>query len=86
MVKALDENQKLLRKKIEELEQSLAHIKKLEGILPICAYCKKIRVESPEPEQKDRWVQIENYISDSTEARFSHGVCPECYKKILEEG
>ncbi len=48
-------------------------IKQLEGLLPICAYCKKIR------DDNNTWQPVETYISDKTEARFSHGICPTCY-------
>jgi hypothetical protein len=61
------------------LRQALAEIKILEGILPICASCKKIR------NQDDRWQQLEVYISAHTKAHFSHGLCPECAKRCLEE-
>lgn len=47
-------------------------IKLLEGVLPICAYCKKIR------EERGDWVQMETYVSDKTGADFSHGICPGC--------
>lgn len=51
----------------------------LEGILRVCASCKKIRTESGE------YQQIERYISEHSEARFSHGICPECAKKLYPE-
>jgi sigma-B regulation protein RsbU (phosphoserine phosphatase) len=51
-----------------------ADVRKLEGLLPICSYCKKIR--SP----NDTWQQIESYIAQRSEAEFSHGICPECYE------
>ena len=54
-------------------------IKILEGFLPICASCKKIR------DQKDQWQQIEKYISDHTLATFSHSICPECLQKYYSE-
>jgi len=53
-------------------------IKRLEGVLPTCMYCKKIRDEA------NRWVNIEQYISQRTEASFSHGVCPSCYQEIVK--
>lgn len=66
------ERQKLLI----QLEQSAKEIKTLRGFLPICANCKKIR------DDKGYWTQIETYISSRTEAEFSHGICPECSKKL----
>lgn len=62
-----------------ELEKALAEIKTLRGIIPICASCKKIR------DDKGYWNQIEKYIQDHTEANFSHGICPECAKKLYPE-
>lgn len=59
----------------QELEESLARVKKLEGIISICMYCKKIRNE------EHAWDQLESYISQHTDARFSHGICPECVAK-----
>lgn len=60
---------------IENLENSLEEIKTLRGIIPICSYCKKIR------DDKGAWDILEAYICKHSEAQFSHGVCPECYKK-----
>ena len=54
------------------------HVKRLEGVLPTCMYCKKIRDHS------DRWVGIEQYITQRTEASFSHGVCPDCYETMVK--
>lgn len=50
-------------------------LQKLEGILPICSYCKKIR------DGNDQWHMIEEYIEDRSKAEFSHGICPDCLKK-----
>jgi two-component system sensor histidine kinase EvgS len=63
-------------KVIEELKDALDEIKTLRGILPICCECKKIR------DDKGHWDHIENYISIRTEAEFSHGICPDCSKKL----
>lgn len=65
--------------KVEQLEATLARVKQLEGIIPICMYCKKIR------DDKDSWSQMEHYISQHSEAVFSHGICPECMSKQEEE-
>ena len=65
---------------IARLEQALAEIKTLRGILPICATCKKIR------DDQGYWNQIEMYICNHSEVEFTHGICPECegeyYSKI----
>lgn len=89
MIIALESNERLLRNKIDELQQALGHIKKLEGILPICANCKRIRVSDTNPRNQRSWMKIESYLSDRTDAKFSHSICPECMKKLypnLTEG
>lgn len=55
------------------------HIKRLEGLLPICSHCKKIR------DDHDQWQNIEMYIRDRSEAEFTHGICPECAKEFYPE-
>ena len=66
-------------KLILELSASLEKVKLLRGLLPICASCKKIR------DDKGYWNQIESYIRDHSEAEFSHGICPECMKKLYPD-
>jgi soluble cytochrome b562 len=85
MIVALDQNEKLLKKEIDELEKALSHIAKLEGILPICSNCKRIRLEGAPSDKQDSWVQIESYISQKTSAKFSHSICPECMKKLYPD-
>jgi transcriptional regulator with PAS, ATPase and Fis domain len=68
-----------LEKKNTELQEALANIKTLSAMLPICAYCKKIR------DDKGYWSQVEEYISKHTDTLFSHGICPECLKKVYAE-
>ena len=62
-----------------KLQKALDEIKTLHGIIPICSYCKKIR------DDKGAWERIEEYISNHSEAQFSHGICPECYKKQMKD-
>jgi DNA-binding NarL/FixJ family response regulator len=62
-----------------QLESSLREIKTLRGFLPICASCKKIR------DDKGYWTQMEMYISEHTEAEFSHGLCPDCADRTYAE-
>ena len=69
--------QQQLSSKIAALEETIANVKQLKGLLPICSYCKKIRSD------QDYWQQLEGYISDHSDAQFSHGVCPGCYEKVL---
>jgi hypothetical protein len=81
MIIALERKERLLKEKINALEQALGHIKRLEGILPICANCKRIRIEGDVPQSKWRWIKIENYLSDRTDAQFTHTICPVCMQK-----
>jgi hypothetical protein len=85
MVMSLERNEKLLKMKIDELENAISHIKKLEDILPICSNCKKIRLEGADPKNQDSWMEIESYISNRTETRFTHGICPECMKRLYSD-
>jgi phosphoserine phosphatase RsbU/P len=72
------ELQRSLSERVHDLETALKQVNQLRGLLPICMYCKRIRNDG------DYWQQVETYISDHTEAEFSHGICPECYEKILK--
>ena len=63
---------------IEELKAALSQVKRLSGLLPICAACKKVR------DDMGYWNQIEIYIRDHSEAEFSHSLCPECAKKYIK--
>jgi sigma-B regulation protein RsbU (phosphoserine phosphatase) len=74
----LVELQQGLADRIAELEQALAEVKQLSGLLPICAYCKRIK------EGKDYWEAVEKYIAGRSQAQFSHAVCPDCYEKIVK--
>ncbi|MHC1724702.1 MAG: response regulator [Syntrophobacteraceae bacterium] len=64
---------------IVELQVALAKVKMLSGLLPICASCKKIR------DDKGYWRQLETYIHEHSEVEFSHGICPECAKRLYPE-
>jgi PAS domain S-box-containing protein len=68
-----------LEKTIQELQSAIEQIRTLKGLVPICAWCKKIRND------KGYWEQVEAYVSRYTEAQFSHGICPECAKKAYPE-
>jgi hypothetical protein len=81
MVVALDEKDRELRNKILHLEEALAHVATLESILPICSGCRKVRLAGHLPDEQDGWVAIERYITDTTDTKFSHGLCPECLEK-----
>jgi hypothetical protein len=72
-----------LLEKLEEtiagLRDALNKVKQLSGLLPICATCKKIR------DDRDDWRNLEEYIGDHSEARFSHGICPDCMQKYYSD-
>ena len=71
--------QQALGVRVNELQQALGSVRTLSGLLPICAYCKRIR------DDQDYWKQIEHYLSEHSNARFSHGICPDCMKQHLPE-
>jgi PAS domain S-box-containing protein len=64
---------------IKDLQRSLAEVKTLSGMLPICSSCKKIR------DDKGYWNQIEAYIHEHSDATFSHGICPDCTQKLYPD-
>jgi hypothetical protein len=64
---------------IQELQQALASVRSLSGLLPICASCKKIR------DDQGYWEQVEAYISGHSDTTFTHGICPECLHKLYPE-
>ena len=74
-VQAEAEREKL----IAELEQALARIKTLRGLIPICVSCKKIR------DDEGFWNQVEEYIEQHSEAEFTHGICPDCATTLYPE-
>jgi len=79
MSKPLDRQELQVRLRVAERILSLQQeVRQLEGLLPICSYCKKIR------DELDRWSQVEDYVSRHTEAQFSHGICPDCYERHLK--
>ena len=68
------ELQSALADRVKELQEALSHIKTLQGILPICMHCHKIR------DDRDVWQRLEKYIAEHSGVQFSHGLCPECRK------
>ena len=71
--------QRDLAGRIRELQYALAKIHELQGLMPICSYCKKVR------DDRNYWEQVESYISTRTGVQFSHGVCPQCYTKVIAQ-
>jgi PAS domain S-box-containing protein len=72
---AEEERERLVR----ELQAALAEVRTLQAILPLCSYCRKVR------DDEDYWQTVESYVSKHTDTKFSHGICPECYEKVLGE-
>ncbi len=73
------ELQSALANRVGELEQAVSHIKQLQGILPICMHCHKIR------DDREVWQRLEEYIEQNTEAMLSHSLCPECFQKYYPQ-
>lgn len=72
------ELQAALGDRVVELEDALARVRQLRGLLPICSYCKKIR------DDQNYWQQVEQYVGAHSDVQFSHGICPDCYHKVVE--
>ena len=72
------ELQTKLAERVQELEVALDHVKQLQGILPICSYCKKVRND------RNYWQNVESYVSDHSQAEFSHSICPSCYETTVK--
>jgi DNA-binding response OmpR family regulator len=77
--KSLEGRNAELQAKNEQLQQALDQVKKLSGLLPICANCKKIR------DDQGYWQDVAVYIRDHSEAEFSHGICPDCMKRLYPD-
>lgn len=71
-----EHRQRVLQQRVDE---AVAQVKTLRGMLPICARCKKIRDDS------GYWQQVEEYVHSRSEAEFSHGICPECMKELYPD-
>ncbi len=67
-----------LADRVQELEEALGLVKELKGLLPICCYCKAVR------DDRNYWHRVETYITAHSAARFSHGICPACWKGVVE--
>ncbi len=67
------------RRVIAELQEALANVKTLRGLLPICAWCKKVR------DDRGYWSEVESYLQAHTDTRVSHGICPECFQEMQDK-
>jgi CheY-like chemotaxis protein len=72
------ELQSNLSQRVQELAEALARVKQLQGLLPICAYCKRIRDDG------NYWQQVDAYIAEHSEIQFSHSICPACYDSVVK--
>jgi sigma-B regulation protein RsbU (phosphoserine phosphatase) len=67
-----------LAARVHELEDALTRVKQLQGLLPICSYCKSIR------DDKNYWHQVESFVKSHSGAEFSHGICPGCWETVVK--
>ncbi len=70
--------QQALADRVRCLEEALSNIKQLQGLLPICSYCKSIR------DDQNYWRRVESYLSEHSGVQFSHGFCPDCYERYVK--
>lgn len=64
--------------RVGQLQDALANVKVLQGLLPICSYCKRIRND------QDYWEQLESYVSEHSRAMFTHSICPDCFQEQMK--
>ena len=69
--------QQNLADQVRKLEEALAQVRQLQGLLPICSYCKNIR------DDEDYWQRVEDYLTSRADVRFSHGICPKCWESVV---
>jgi sigma-B regulation protein RsbU (phosphoserine phosphatase) len=70
--------QRGLAERVRALERALAQVKQLQSLLPMCAWCRKIRNDA------NYWQDLESYVVEHSDARFTHGICPECRKRVAD--
>jgi phosphoserine phosphatase RsbU/P len=68
-----------LSARVTELEEALEHVRRLQGLLPICSYCKKVRNEA------NYWEQVDSYLTSHLDLELTHGICPDCTEKLVKE-
>jgi len=71
--------QRSLAARVTEVEAALAHVQRLQGLLPICSYCKNVRNEA------NYWEQVESYLGAHSDLDFTHSICPSCTEKLMKE-
>ena len=68
-----------LAARVAELEDALAHVRALQGLLPICSYCKKVRNEA------NYWEQVDSYLTSHSDVELTHGICPQCLETMMKQ-
>ena len=68
-----------LAERVNELEQALAQVRQLSGLIPICAWCKKVRND------QNFWQQVEDYVGEHSHVKFNHSMCPDCFARQMAE-
>lgn len=71
--------QQQLVERVHQLESALARVKRLQELLPICAWCRRVR------DDQDYWQELDTYLREHLDARFTHGICPTCRERCLHE-
>jgi DNA-binding response OmpR family regulator len=71
--------QRSLAARVAELEVALAHVQRLQGLLPICSYCKKVRNET------NYWEQVDSYLASHSDVQLTHGICPQCMETMMKQ-
>ncbi len=71
--------QEKLADQVSELQRALSRVRQLQGLLPICSYCKRVRSD------QDYWEQIDTYVTEHSDAQFSHGICPNCMDRAMKD-
>ena len=71
--------QRSLAARVAELEAALAHVQRLQGLLPICSYCKKVRNET------NYWEQVDSYLTSHSDVELTHGICPTCMETMMKQ-
>lgn len=71
--------QSSLAARVAELEEAIAHVQRLQGLLPICSHCKKVRNEA------NYWERVDSYLSSHSDLEFTHGICPDCSEEMMKQ-
>jgi hypothetical protein len=71
--------QRSLAARVSELEEAVAHVQRLQGLLPICSYCKNVRNES------NYWERVDSYLTSHSDLKLTHGICPNCLETMMKQ-